>query len=127
MIDRLNYVALNPTALQNMMKAKNSLPSIPERLRALSEVRISQINGCAYCVDLHIQQARKAGETEQRLDFLTVWHEVPFFEPDEKAALAWAEAVTKISEDGAPGAIYDALSEHFSGAQIVDLTWIIHR
>ena len=125
MIDRLNYVALNRMALQNMMKAKDSMPSIPERLRALIEVRISHINGCAYCVDLHTVQARAAGETTQRLDCLTVWQDVPFFEPDEKAALGWAEAVTRITEDGAPSALYDALSDHFSDDQIVDLTWII--
>ncbi|CAN0605792.1 unnamed protein product [Ectocarpus sp. 12 AP-2014] len=108
-----------------MIAAKDSMPSIPERLRALIEVRISQINGCAYCIDLHTMQARKAGETTQRLDCLTVWEEVPFFEPDEKAALAWAEAVTKITENGAPTALYEALFDHFTDAQIVDLTWII--
>lgn len=125
MIERLDYVSINGTAIANMAKAKNDMPTIGGRLRAVLELRISQINGCAYCVDLHTKQARKAGETQQRLDCLTVWHEVPFFTQAEKAALAWAEAVTKVSENGAPEPVYSALHAHFSEEQIVDLTLII--
>lgn len=125
MINRLDYVAINPAALKSMMQAKGDMPSIDKRLRALIELRVSQINGYAYCVDTHTVEARAAGETQQRLDCLTVWREVGFFDASEKAALAWAEALTYVTESGAPTALYDALSAHFSEAQIVDLTLII--
>ena len=125
MIERLDYVAINGPAIASMAKSKNDMPSIDNALRAIIELRVSQINGCAYCVDLHTAEARKAGETQQRLDCLTVWREVPFLNADEKAALAWAEATTLIAGHGAPKPIYDALSAHFSDQQIVDLTLII--
>lgn len=125
MIERIDYVSINEAAIARMAQAKNSMPSIDEKLRALVELRVSQINGCAYCVDLHTTEARRAGETSQRLDCLTVWREVTFFDEAEKAALAWAEAVTLIAEDGAPKALYDSLVLHFSEQQIVDLTLII--
>lgn len=125
MIERIDYVSINEAAIARMAQAKNSMPSIDEKLRALVELRVSQINGCAYCVDLHTTEARRAGETSQRLDCLTVWREVTFFDEAEKAALAWAEAVTLVAEDGAPKALYDSLVLHFSEQQIVDLTLII--
>ena len=108
-----------------MAKGKTNMQSIDDRLRALIELRVSQINGCAYCVDLHTTEARKAGETTQRLDCLTVWREVSFFDKAEKAALAWAEAVTTVAETGAPTALYEALCASFSEQQVVDLTLII--
>lgn len=125
MIERLNYVSLNGPAIASMAKAKNNMPSIDERLRAIIELRVSQINGCAYCVDLHANQARAVGETPQRLDCLTVWQEGSIFDEREKAAFAWAEAVTLISGQGAPKQLFDTLSLHFSEVQIVDLTLII--
>lgn len=125
MIERADYVALNGLAIAGMAKTKDLMASIDARLRALVELRVSQINGCAYCVDLHTMEARQAGETQQRLDCLTVWREVSFFDAAEKAALAWAEAVTLIAESGAPDSVYDGLSQYFSEQQIVDLTLII--
>ena len=125
MIERLDYASINAVAIASMAKASDKMPSIDNKLRAVVELRVSQINGCAYCVDLHTTQARKAGETSQRLDCLTVWREVPVFDEAEKAALAWAEAVTKIADNGAPEPLYAALSDHFSDQQIVDLTLVI--
>jgi AhpD family alkylhydroperoxidase len=125
MIERLDYVSINGPAIASMMRAKDDVTSIDARLRALIELRVSQINGCAYCVDLHANEARKAGETKQRLDCLTVWKEVPFFEPAERAAFGWAETVTRIAEAGAPLAEYEALFAYFSESQIVDLTLVI--
>jgi len=125
MIERLDYVSINGPAIASMAKAKNDMASISVRLRAVVELRVSQINGCVYCVDLHTNEARKAGETQQRLDCLVVWQECPFFDVAEKAALAWAEAVTLVAEIGAPKEMYDALADHFSKKQIVDLTLII--
>jgi AhpD family alkylhydroperoxidase len=101
------------------------MASIGRKLRALIELRVSQINGCAYCVDLHTTEARANGETQQRLDCLPVWRECSFFAESERAALAWAEAVTHVSSTGAPDDLYDALKAHFSDQQIVDLTIII--
>ncbi|MEM7172317.1 MAG: carboxymuconolactone decarboxylase family protein [Pseudomonadota bacterium] len=108
-----------------MAKAKNHMGSIDGRLRALLETRVSQINGCVYCVDSHTIQARAAGETQQRLDCLSVWHECPFFDKSEQAALAWAEAVTLLPNEGASQELFDDLRGHFSDEQIVDLTLII--
>lgn len=125
MIERLDYASINGPAIASMAKAKTNMQSIDDGLRALIELRVSQINGCAYCVDLHTTEARKAGESTQRLDCLTVWREVPFFTTSEKAALAWAEAVTTIAETGAPAALYEALCDCFSDQQVVDLTLII--
>ncbi len=125
MIERLDYVSINAPAIASMAKAKNAMPSIDEKLRALIELRVSQINGCAYCVDLHTTQARAAGETQQRLDCLTVWKDGAFFDDKEKAAFAWAEAVTLVSVCGAPKPLFDALSDYFSDTEIVDLTLII--
>ena len=89
MIERLDYVSINGPAIASMAKAKNDMASIEDRLRAIIELRVSQINGCAYCVDLHTQEARNSGEPQQRLDCLTVWREVPFFDDAERAALEW--------------------------------------
>lgn len=125
MIERLDYVSINGLAIASMAKAKNHMASIDEKLRALVELRISQINGCVYCVDLHAKQARAAGETQQRLDCLAVWQECPFFNQNERVAFAWAEAITLLSEGGAPKKLFDDLKAHFSNQQIVDLTLII--
>ncbi|WP_306155538.1 carboxymuconolactone decarboxylase family protein [Roseovarius sp. MMSF_3281] len=125
MIERLDYASINGNAIASMAKAKGDMPSIGKRLRAVIELRVSQINGCAYCVDLHTTEARKAGETAQRLDCLTVWREVSFFDDAEKAALDWAEAITRVAVDGAPDHLYAALFDHFSETEIVDLTLIV--
>ena len=125
MIERLDYVSINGPAIASMAKAKKDMPSIDKKLRAVVELRVSQINGCAYCVDLHATEARRAGETTQRLDCLTVWREVTFFDAAEKAALDWAEAITTVATNGAPEHLYNALAEHFSQEQVVDLTLII--
>ena len=125
MIERLDYVAINGPAIAAMARAKSHMGSIDEKLRAIIEIRVSQINGCVYCVDLHTEQARAAGETQQRLDCLPVWRECPFFDAAEKAALAWAEAVTLLPDDGAPEPLFSDLQHHYSSEQIVDLTLIV--
>ncbi|WP_432450565.1 carboxymuconolactone decarboxylase family protein [Aliiroseovarius marinus] len=125
MIKRLDYTSINGQAIARMAQAKDCMSSIDAKLRALIELRVSQINGCAYCVDLHTTEARRAGETQQRLDCLTVWREVAFFDTGEKAALAWAETITLIAGTHTTSPEYDALSAHYSDRQIVDLTLII--
>lgn len=125
MIERLDYVSINGQAIASMAKAKNHMGSIDDKLRALVETRVSQINGCVYCVDGHTTQAREAGETQQRLDCLAVWRECPFFDEAEQAALAWAEAVTLLPQDGAPMQLFDDLRSYYSDEQVVDLTLVI--
>ncbi len=95
------------------------------RLIELVKMRASQINGCAFCLDMHSKDARKAGETEQRLYLLNGWRESPLYTPRERAALAWTEALTRVATTQAPDADYDALRPHFSEKEIVDLTILI--
>lgn len=125
MIERLEYVDVNATAINRLASVNQHVTSIDKKLRALVELRISQINGCVYCVDLHAEQARAAGESQQRLDCLSAWEECPFFDERERAAFAWAEAVTYLPDSGAPDEDYEALGEHFSDEEIVDLTLIV--
>jgi len=98
---------------------------LPKRLIELVKMRASQINRCAYCLDVHSKDARKAGETEQRLYLLNAWRESPLFSPAERAALGWTEALTNVSQTCAPDSDYEALRPHFSDKEIVDLTYLI--
>ena len=91
----------------------------------LLKMRASQINGCAYCLDMHSRDARRAGETEQRLYLLDAWQESSLYTPRERAALEWTEAVTRVADTHAPDAAYDALRPHFTEKEIVDLTILI--
>ena len=90
----------------------------------LLKLRASQINGCAYCIDMHSIDARAAGETEQRLYALDAWRETPFFTDRERAGLAWIEAITLVSQTHVPDAVYDEATTHFSQKEICDLTFI---
>lgn len=98
---------------------------LEEKLVHLVKMRASQINGCAYCLDMHSLDARAVGETEQRLYTLEAWRETPFFNDRERAALAWTEALTLISETHAPDDVYDEVKKHFSEKEIVDLTLVV--
>jgi AhpD family alkylhydroperoxidase len=88
----------------------------------LLKMRASQINECAYCIDMHSKDARAGGETEQRLYALSAWRETDFFTERERAALAWTESLTLISEKGVPDELYDSAREHFSEQELIDLT-----
>jgi AhpD family alkylhydroperoxidase len=94
-------------------------------LLELVKLRASQINGCAYCVDMHTKDARAKGETEQRLYAVVVWREAPFFTERERAALAWAEAVTLVSQDQVPDNIFEIARKEFSDKELVDLTMAV--
>lgn len=91
----------------------------------LVKMRASQINGCAYCLDMHSKDARALGETEQRLYELDAWRETPFYTDRERAALAWTEAVTLVSQTHVPDSAYEQLRKHFSEKEIVDLTLVL--
>src|SRR6201994_2239644 len=97
---------------------------LEERLLELVKIRASQINGCAYCIDMHTKDARAAGETEQRIYALNAWRETPFFTDRERAALAWAESVTHIGS-GVSDALFAEAREQFSEKELVDLTWAV--
>jgi AhpD family alkylhydroperoxidase len=124
---RLNYREVRPDALRAMLGLQRVADSGMDdpRLLDLVKLRASQINGCAHCVRLHAGEARERGETEERLDLLAVWREADCFEPAERAALAWCEALTLLSTAGAPDELYDELSHHFTSEQIVALTLAI--
>ncbi len=102
-------------------KSSRLEPSLLELVR----MRASQINGCAYCLDMHSKDARARGETEQRLYALNAWSETPFFSDRERAALAWTEALTLVSETHAPDEDYEELSRHFTPEEQVKLTLLI--
>ena len=125
MSERISYYEINKRAVDGFGGLGKHITSIDEKLKALVELRVSQINGCVYCLDLHARQARELGEVQQRLDCLAAWYEYPYFTEREKAAFAWAEAVTHISQTHAPDVVYEQLQEHFSDQEIVDLTLII--
>lgn len=99
--------------------------ALGEGLIELVKMRASQINGCAYCLDMHSKALRRMGETEQRIYLLNAWRESPLYTPRERAALAWTEALTLIAETQAPDAVYDEVRRHFEGKALADLTTLI--
>jgi AhpD family alkylhydroperoxidase len=124
---RLDYLAAAPQAIQALSSAGKYLHAekFDPILKALVELRVSQINGCAYCLNLHNQEARAHGEKQQRLDCLSAWRETTFFTEREQAALAWAESLTLIADTHAPDDVYANVSKHFQGKELVDLTLVI--
>ena len=94
-------------------------------LLELVKIRASQINGCAYCIDMHTKDARVLGETEQRIYALSAWRETPFFSNRERAALEWTEAVTRVSDTHVPDDVYEAVRAHFDENELVALTFAV--
>src|SRR5260221_5911786 len=127
MEQRLNFYKASPDAAKALMALETSLPrlSIEPLLIDLVKLRASQINGCAYCVDLHSRDARKKGETERRLYAVAVWRETPFFTPRERAAFAWTEALTRLADTHAPDEAYAEIRSAFSEQESADLTLVI--
>lgn len=125
--ERLNYSKVAPDAIKAMYELEKYLhgSGLERSLYELVKTRASQINGCAYCIDMHTKEARKAGETEQRLYALNAWRETPFYTERERAALKWTEALTLISENDVPESLYKATREYFNEAEIVALTMAI--
>lgn len=127
MESRLNYIKAAPEAAKAMYHLEQfvSQCGLEASLLNLVKLRASLINGCAYCVDMHTQEAIKAGESERRLFAVPVWRETPFFNERERAALAWTEAVTLINETHAPDALYQEVIQHFDEKETVNLTLAI--
>jgi AhpD family alkylhydroperoxidase len=124
MKQRIDYYKIAPEALKGMMEIEKYMANSPlERpLYELVKLRASQINGCAYCIDMHSKDARNAGETEQRLYALSAWKETPFFTERERAALLWTEELTKISENEVSDEVYQAVRAHFEEEELVALS-----
>lgn len=121
---RLDYMKTSPKGLAALshLQAHVQNCGLEHSLLELVKMRSSQINGCAYCLDMHSKDARAAGETEQRLYTLPAWREAPFYSDRERAALAWTEAVTEISRHGTDDDLFSEMQTHFSEKEIVDLT-----
>jgi len=127
MHQRLDYKRASPDAWKAMLNTENQVRSsgLEASLLELVKTRASQINGCAWCLDMHTKDARARGETEQRLYLLSAWRECTCYSDRERAALAWTEAVTQIAVAGVPDALYEEVRRHFDEKAIVDLTLAI--
>jgi len=127
MQSRLNYGTLDPEARKALLglEAYQKQSGLEESLLDLIKIRASQINGCAFCLDMHVIDARVSGETEQRLYMLPAWRESPFYSERERAALAWTEAVTLVSESHVPDELYEETRKNFNEREIVSLTMSI--
>jgi len=124
---RLHYAKAAPGVYDAMDALENYLAScaFEERLLHLVKLRASQINSCAYCLDMHWKDLRALGETEQRMYSLDAWRECPYYTDRERAGLAWTEAVTLIADGQVPDAVYEAVQPHFSEKELADLTLAI--
>jgi AhpD family alkylhydroperoxidase len=124
---RLNAYSASPEGLKAMMGLENYLKNsgLEPALMELVKMRASQINGCAYCLDMHSRDARKLGESEQRLYVLPGWRETTLYTPRERAALEWTEALTLISQTHAPDDAYEAARAAFNDKELADLTILI--
>lgn len=122
---RIDYMTASPASFQAVLALEEYVSGkagIDPRLLHLLKIRASQINGCAYCIDMHVKEARKAGLSEQWIALIAVWRESPVYTEKERAVLAWTEALTSIAQTGAPDADFDALIPHFSEDEIAKLT-----
>jgi AhpD family alkylhydroperoxidase len=124
---RLNYAKVAPAAYKAMLGLEAYLHQcgLEEPLLHLIKLRSSQINGCAYCLDMHWKDLRAIGETEQRLYSLDAWRECPYYTERERAALAWTEAVTLVARDHVPDEVYEEVRPHFNEKELSDLTFAI--
>ncbi|MCG2419153.1 carboxymuconolactone decarboxylase family protein [Aequorivita sp. F47161] len=124
---RLDYHSTDPKAIKGMLELEKYVAgsNLDHSLYELVKLRASQINGCAYCIDMHSKDARKAGETEQRLYALSAWRETSFYTERERAALAWTEALTLISENDVPDSLYTEVQKHFTEKDHLALTMAI--
>jgi AhpD family alkylhydroperoxidase len=127
MSPRLDYYSASPKAMKAMitLEAQTSQLSIETPLLDLIKMRASQLNGCAFCLDMHAVEARQQGETERRLYALAVWRDSDFFTPRERAALAWTEAVTLLADSRVPDEVYAQVKAQFNEGEQVDLTMAI--
>ncbi|MBA4099031.1 MAG: alkylhydroperoxidase [Rhodospirillum sp.] len=124
---RLNYLQIAPETMKLAVALESHLAKsgLEQSLYHLVKTRASQINGCAFCIHMHTRDARAHGETEERLYLLDAWRESPLYTERERAALAWTESLTHISETHAPDDVYEEVRKHFSEVETVNLTMLI--
>lgn len=124
---RLDYFSVNKDIAKALINIENQInkSTLDILLKELVRLRASQINGCAFCLDMHTTDALKEGETHRRLATVAAWREAPFFSERERAALEWTESLTLISQNHVPDAVWDAVRPHFSDAELVELTLLI--
>ena len=127
MTQRIDYQIQSPAPFKKLLElsllSKDS--AIEESIRSLVAIRASQINGCAFCVDMHVKQAKIRGERELRLHHLAIWRESTLFAPRERAALAWTEVLTRIPDQGVPDELYERVRSQMSERELSDLTFEI--
>jgi AhpD family alkylhydroperoxidase len=123
MATRLNYAKASPGAYRALEQLEHYVSNcgLEASLLELVKIRASQLNGCAYCIDMHTKDARAAGESEQRIYLLSTWREVPFYSEREHAALEWTEALTLIAGNHVPDEIYERVRPHFTDEELVKL------
>jgi AhpD family alkylhydroperoxidase len=124
---RLDFLNADKDAIKVLIGVESQINkgSLDILLKELVRLRASQINGCAFCLDMHSADARKAGESERRLATVAAWREAPFFSERERAALEWTESLTLISQNHVPDAVWNAVRPHFTDAELVELTLLI--
>jgi AhpD family alkylhydroperoxidase len=124
---RLEYASHSPAGFRAFLALNEFVEhcGLEPSLLELIKIRASQINGCAFCLDMHTIDARAAGESEQRIYLLDAWRESPFYSDRERAALAWTEAVTLVSETHVPDDVYEEVRRHFNEEELVNLTWAV--
>ncbi len=124
---RLDFYTADPAIMKALLGVENQIAkgSLDILLKELVRLRASQINGCAFCLDMHVTDAIKAGESSRRLATVAAWRETPFFSDRERAALAWTEALTLVAHDHVPDAAWEAVRPHFSDAELMELTAVI--
>ncbi len=127
MSNRINYYEAAPQAMKAMMGMEKAVSQsvLPATLRELVRIRASQINGCAYCIDMHTADALKSGETPRRLMAISAWRETPFFDARERAALLWTETLTLVAERRAPDDVYQEVAAQFNEQELSELTFVI--
>ncbi|HEY1092870.1 MAG TPA: carboxymuconolactone decarboxylase family protein [Burkholderiaceae bacterium] len=127
MSQRLNYMQQSPELFKKYLdfSMANKSSSIDKTLAHLVDLRASQLNGCAFCVDMHVKEARLHGERELRLHHVAIWRESPLFSPRERAALAWTEALTQLAPQGVSDALFAEAREQFSEKELSDLTFLV--
>ena len=124
---RIDFKKVSPAAFRAQLGLEEFVHKsrLDPKLLELVKIRASQINRCAYCIDMHTKDARTAGETEQRIYLLDAWQESPFYSDRERAALEWTEPLTLLAERGVPDEIFDRVRKHFSDEEMVNLTMAI--
>lgn len=126
-MNRLEYNKLSPEASQAMFNLSNVVGklNIDKKIKELIKIRASQLNGCVFCVDMHVKEARLHGETELRLHHLPIWHESSLFTDTEKAALEWTEALTQFEKHGVSDELYNKMLQYFSEKELSDLSFAV--